>query len=414
MLGACGADTQPGGGVLFVTSAPPGANVLVNGEPRGHTPLTVRDLEPGEHEIVLHSEGYEDTQIIVTVRARQTVNATATLRVARRPSGHRLAFFSNRDGAYDLWTVNETGRDPLRWSSHRWVRSPLMVAAAPGGGVIAVNVEEAGGLKTWLISGPRPDLPPNAEPELRALGGDVFRILQWSSDGRSLLMKNMVSQTIWISAPTGTVTQLRIPEAPRGVLTAAFVPDGNSIAYADYENTYLLSLDGLKRQPVAPNGREGNTYLRFSRDGRQLVFASMQKPNAYNAGELFLAEPNGGDPQKLTLAGSQDFDPIWTADGRRIIYVHRENVQQSAADLDPSLLVSNLWVIDLQARTQRPLTAFAGKRVRQPSISTDDQRVTFVCNCSGRDDIWVADFFGGDPYALTQDDAIDSFPMWLW
>ncbi len=224
----------------------------------------------------------------------------------------------------------------------------------------------------------------------------------------------VTAQAIWIAGATGNVTQVRIPEAPRGVLTAGFVPDSGSIAYADFDNTYLLTIDGQRRQEIAPNGREGNTFIRFSRDGRRLVYASMQKQNAYNAGELWLATTDGSDPQKLTLSGAQDFDPIWTGDSRRIVYVHRENTEQPAADIEPALLVSNLWVIDLQTRTQRPLTTFKGKRVRQPSISTDDQRITFICNCNGSDDVWVTDFFGGDPYSLTNDKASASFPMWLW
>lgn len=413
-LSACGADDAAATGVLFVTSSPPGAEVLLNGAVRGRTPLTVREVEPGEQELVLRSPGFEDTQIIATARARQTVNVSATLRAARKPAGHRLAFFSNRDGAYDMWTTDETGRDASRWTSHRWVRGPLMALAAPGGNSIAVNVEEGGSLKTWLISGPRPDLPPDAEPDLRALGGDVFRILQWSGDGRTLLLKNMVSQTIWLAGTSGNVTQVRIPDVPRGVLTAGYAPDAGGVAYADYDNTYLLTFDNLQRRDIAPNGREGNTYIRFSRDGRQLVFASMQKQNAYNAGELWIAALDGGDPRKLTLSGAQDFDPVWSNDGRRIVYVHRENTEQALADIEASLLVSNLWVIDLATQTQRALTTFKGKRVRQPSISTNDQRVTFVCNCSGSDEIWVTDFFGGDPYPLTNDKASASFPMWLW
>jgi hypothetical protein len=40
---------------LHVTSTPPGAQVLVDGKPRGVAPATISDLPPGRHEVVLKS-----------------------------------------------------------------------------------------------------------------------------------------------------------------------------------------------------------------------------------------------------------------------------------------------------------------------------------------------------------------------
>src|SRR5262249_22208793 len=123
---------------------------------------------------------------------------------------------------------------------------------------------------------------------------------------------------------------------------------------------------------------------------------------------------NGSVPRRLSLVGSHDFEPVWTRDGQKIIFVHRENVQDELADQDPSRLVSNLWIIDLATQSLRSLTAFQGKRVRQPSIALDDYTVTFVSNQTGADEIWSVDARGGDPYPLTQDKQTASFPMWLW
>src|SRR5712692_2228885 len=96
---ACTSEGTSSNGALFITSTPLGADVVLNGELRGHTPLTVRELEPGEYEVVLRKDGFEDAQIITTVRPRQISNVTYTMRNERAPITHRLAFFSNRDGA---------------------------------------------------------------------------------------------------------------------------------------------------------------------------------------------------------------------------------------------------------------------------------------------------------------------------
>jgi hypothetical protein len=65
----------PSYGRLSIASTPPGATVLVNGEPRGTTPVELADVEPGEHEIVLDLKGRR-------VRQAVTVNGGVTTTVA--------------------------------------------------------------------------------------------------------------------------------------------------------------------------------------------------------------------------------------------------------------------------------------------------------------------------------------------
>ena len=411
-LTACSDVGLSTGGGLYVTSNPTGADVLLNGEFRGKTPLTVRDLEPGEYEVVLHKDGFQDAQSITTVLARQIVPVSNSLAEARQPVTHRLAFFSNRDGAYDLWTTDEFGGKAVRWTSLRWPRAPLLSVVSPDSSYFAVNVDTGAGVSTLVISAPRQK--GDTEAESQPVGGDIFRILQWAADSRSLLLKNQVSQTIWIGNVNGSVTPVLIPDVPRGVLTATFNPEPNFITYVDYDRTYVIQMDGTRRQALAENGQEGNTFLRYTRDGRRLAFVRAQKLNPYNAGELWLMNANGADSRKLSVTGSQDFDPVWTHDGKHLLFIHRENINDLAAETDPARLISNLWDYDVDSQLVRQLTTFRGKRVRNPSVSLDDQRITFISNQTGADEIWTTDFHGGEPYALTNDKTSHLFPQWLW
>ena len=61
--------------MMFVTSDPVGARVLVDGRPRGVTPITVTDLTPADHALVLDSPGG-------SVRRSVTIVANETARVA--------------------------------------------------------------------------------------------------------------------------------------------------------------------------------------------------------------------------------------------------------------------------------------------------------------------------------------------
>ncbi len=58
----------PATGQLAIQSDPPGAKVLVDGTPRGATPVTIELLKPGDHEVVLQSD---------TASARHTVTIQA-------------------------------------------------------------------------------------------------------------------------------------------------------------------------------------------------------------------------------------------------------------------------------------------------------------------------------------------------
>jgi hypothetical protein len=68
-------------GSLSVVSDPPGSTVVVDGTPRGQTPVTIRDLSAGRHDVVVRSTG-ANFQRSVQVEA----GATASLVVGGAPA----------------------------------------------------------------------------------------------------------------------------------------------------------------------------------------------------------------------------------------------------------------------------------------------------------------------------------------
>jgi hypothetical protein len=51
-------------GVLEVRSDPAKAKVSIDGQERGSTPLTLRDVRPGEYKVVLERAGWKSTQVV--------------------------------------------------------------------------------------------------------------------------------------------------------------------------------------------------------------------------------------------------------------------------------------------------------------------------------------------------------------
>ncbi len=62
----------PSTGSLLVQSDPPGAKVLVDGTPHGNAPVSIADLTPGEHEVVLEAEGVAPVKQKVMIQAGVT------------------------------------------------------------------------------------------------------------------------------------------------------------------------------------------------------------------------------------------------------------------------------------------------------------------------------------------------------
>jgi hypothetical protein len=80
-------------GRLEVTSDPAGASVSVDGELRGVSPLTVDDLEPGEHNVMVQVLGRTHRRTVV-VKA----GATASLVFTNAPTGAESGWLAPRAG----------------------------------------------------------------------------------------------------------------------------------------------------------------------------------------------------------------------------------------------------------------------------------------------------------------------------
>ena len=50
--------------MLEVRSEPSPARVTIDGQARGSTPLTLRDITPGDYQVVLERAGWKSTQVV--------------------------------------------------------------------------------------------------------------------------------------------------------------------------------------------------------------------------------------------------------------------------------------------------------------------------------------------------------------
>jgi hypothetical protein len=84
------------GGAIVITSNPPGANVYLDGQSSGTTPLTIPNVNPGTHTILLTMQGYSDTSRTVEVTAGSQNQISVDLVGGKKTPGFEaaLAVFS--------------------------------------------------------------------------------------------------------------------------------------------------------------------------------------------------------------------------------------------------------------------------------------------------------------------------------
>ncbi len=131
-------------GRLVLETRPPGAQVEVDGQPRGATPLAL-DLSVGQHAVRLRHEAEERTlSVNVTAGAQMTQYLElAAQSVSTPPVGH-LTVITEPPGARVSIDGEARGVSPVTVRDLRATRHKVTVAGATGSGERAVDVEPGG------------------------------------------------------------------------------------------------------------------------------------------------------------------------------------------------------------------------------------------------------------------------------
>ncbi len=193
---------------------------------------------------------------------------------------------------------------------------------APTGDTVAIEVRaDTFNIWTW-------DLATNALTQRTTGARNTFPV--WMPDGRSLLMltpglRNPV-QRLWLDG-SGRVTPIVAPVALAGIFTVA--PDGRlGVFRSERPGAHLsaMSTDGgaVARLTQGP-GRELAADL--SPDGRWMVYdaAPGGGPAAASSTEVFVQPFPGAGPTRQQISAAGGSRPLWSRDGREIIYINRKN-----------------------------------------------------------------------------------------
>ncbi len=133
----------------------------------------------------------------------------------------------------------------------------------------------------------------------------------------------------------------------------------------------------------------------------QIAFVSVEGAGKDRQFKLQLADADGQNEQTMLKSPRPIISPSWAPDGVRIAYVSFENRKGSA-----------IYVQNRQKGSREKVLSQPGIN-GAPSWSPDGSRLAVVLSYEGNPEIYILDLTSGQRRRLTQNEAIDTEPVWL-
>ncbi|MDO8617265.1 MAG: DPP IV N-terminal domain-containing protein [Dehalococcoidia bacterium] len=265
------------------------------------------------------------------------------------PQG-RIAFVSGRSGNHEIWVMNADGSNP-----HQVTHIP----------------------------------PLNFDPSWSPDGGQIVFI---STAGRN------ENTNIYIMNADGSNLR-QVTDTPDTERAPRFLPDGKSLAFAKGLEAFLIDLDGSNERPWG-TGLPGGT----SPDGEKAAFTVGGTGWHVQAGEVWVANIDGGDRRRLTETMAYTAAPSWSPDGDRIAMECAEKALIYQPFIEPEPDTVGICLIDQDGSGLRRVTDNASN----PTWSPDGSWIAFWRD----EDIYVMRADGTGARKITDYPGQDRTPAW--
>lgn len=159
-----------------------------------------------------------------------------------------------------------------------------------------------------------------------------------------------------LDTATGSLTRVALPKQLWSVTGLAVSPDGRLITLSDGggefppRNLYVVRTDGSGLRRIT-SGNHYEVAPAWSPDGSEIAFSSTRCcATAHSSGNyaLYTVRPDGSGLRLLRKdSSSDDVDPAWSPDGRRIAFVQMATSSNSGW---------SIWVMNANGTNAHPLT----------------------------------------------------------
>ena len=240
---------------------------------------TTRTVRPGRRRRRRVVLSFAVAAVVCTVVA--FAEATGSAQDANRLT---IAFQSDRDGAYDIYVMDEDGSNQTRLTEDPGL--DLSPAWMPNGREIVFSSSRDG----------------------------TFRLFRMSADGSD---------------------QRPIPGSESTDAQPTVSSDGSLIAFETQRDgesdVYVMPAGGGDARPVAasPDAEEGDPA--FSPEGRRIAFDRRDRDGTH----VYVVDLDGGEEQ-ITTGRVHDAHPSWSSDGKRIAFSRQARARAIALEVEAS------------------------------------------------------------------------------
>jgi TolB protein len=206
-------------------------------------------------------------------------------------------------------------------------------------------------------------------------GGHVDRLTEnavpdfspaWSPDGKQIVFSRGVdlsaevpSAALYVMDADGSDQRELFRAKSVLLLTPDWSPDGKQIAFTRVSfpngvpkaSVYVMNSDGTGAQEALPDAAEPD----WAPDGEHIAFSSGRDRNGQTcfeecqpSDEIYVADPDGANPRRLTNEKAQDGSPSWSPDGTQIAFV------SDLANRDDHS--NDIYVVDAAGGKPKPIT----------------------------------------------------------
>jgi Tol biopolymer transport system component len=187
------------------------------------------------------------------------------------PDGRRIAFYSDRGGVYQLWSIRPDASAAEQIADLPGSNFP---AWSPDGARIAVSGVSAGGF--FVVDGAgKAAKPVGQEPAMKT--GDMFWPFSWSRDGSSIagtaVKSNGTIANLVVYAPATHTFSIVPGQAQTNWLVPVWLPDGKRLVIRDDRGISIVRVDTGERRLLIPvRGYASGRSVGVTRDGKWITY----------------------------------------------------------------------------------------------------------------------------------------------
>jgi len=220
------------------------------------------------------------------------------------PDCSKIAFSSSRDGNNQIYVMNSDGTDQVNISNN--ANDDVFPAWSPNGDKIAFSTTRTANFEVYIM-----DVDGSNQFNLtNNTAGDLYSSWAPNASGIAFYSDRGSNPDIYIMDNTGG-NQFRLTTHALTDAYPAWSPNGLLIAFSSYRDSnyeiYLMNVDGSNQHNISINASTDN-LVQWSPDGTRLVFMSDRTGNY----DIYVMNPDGTNLIGITADAGYDGYPSWS------------------------------------------------------------------------------------------------------